>query len=278
MHMKHLRAFGLIIGLLVLMTGSWTTSAQDDSNIPQVTINATADGFNLSDSIPEGAATITVQNDTGDAVEADFFRLNPGVTVEDFEQAVSGDPLNMLGLGTYLPGIPVPPGATAEVTYHFLPGEYLLLNWPAEAPEEIIPFTVADVEGEGAAPPEADVELDMVNFAYNIPIRIAAGPQIWHIHNQGDQPHEMIIAGGPGTDLTAGELNQALLQLLAGEEVEEGPEPSIFVPPMSPGAELWITLDLEPGSYIVLCTFPNLNGNFEPHVALGMRQTFIVTE
>ncbi|MCI0712533.1 MAG: hypothetical protein L0154_20420, partial [Chloroflexi bacterium] len=90
-------------------------------------------------------------------------------------------------------------------------------------------------------------------------------------------PHEVIIAG-PDNAITARELNEALLQLLAGEEVDGGPGPIIFVPPVGQGEQLWLTLDLEPGTYIVVCSFPDVTGSGHVHAELGMRQTFIVTE
>ena len=138
------------------------------------------------------------------------------------------------------------------------------------------PFMVADSEGEGVAPPQADVEVVLVDFAFNAPIAITAGPQVWHIVNQGAQNHHMFVV--PLDDgMTAGAFNEFLLRLLAGEEVE-GQEPLIEWFAMSPGEQAWITYDLEPGTYAVVCVLPDFAGSGHNHAELGMRQIIIVTE
>ena len=46
--------------------------------------------------------------------------------------------------------------------------------------------------------------------------------------------------------------------------------------PMSPGTEAWTTLDLQPGTYVLLCFLPDINGDFSPHMNHGMMQVFHV--
>jgi len=142
-------------------------------------------------------------------------------------------------------------------------------------PEDVIPFTVARAGGEAPPVPEADVEVVMVDFAYDVPIAIPAGPQRWHIENRGTQPHEFELV--PLDDnMTVGGFNELLLRALSGDE-EGVPEPITFWI-ASPGVQGWITYDLEPGTYALVCEIPDLSGSEHNHAELGMRQIITVTE
>lgn len=275
-----MKKFTQLISMFIILTltaNVFVAQAQDDTDIPHVTIEATADGFVMPDAIPEGAVTVIVQNNSDAPAEADFYQLNEGVTATDFEERMAeGNPMVLLELGVLLPGLPVEPGAAAEVTYNFEAGNYVVLNWPADVPQEIIPFTVADEEGDGAAPPAADVSVDLTNFAFNMPIQVSVGEQVWHFSNMSEQPHEVILV--PIGDMTVQALNEILLTTMSGGEGPDDIAPVQFIPPMTSGAELWLDLDLEPGAYVIVCSFPDIFGDFTPHAMLGMRQTFIVTE
>lgn len=264
----------LILIMLVLSSGVLVMQAQD---IPQVTIEATTDGFVLPDAFPEGAVTVIVQNNSEELAEADFFKLNEGLTATDFEQLMAeGNPMAMLESGVLLPGLPVEPGMSVEVTYNFDAGNYIVMNWPADAPQGVIPFTVVDEDGDGAAPPPADVNVNLINFAFSMPIEVSAGEQLWHFSNMSAQPHEVIFV--PVGDRTVQEVNEILVTIMSGGEEPAEPAPMLFMPPMTSGAELWLPIDLEPGAYLVVCSIPDIFGDGTPHAMLGMRQTFIVTE
>lgn len=274
MYIKHFWIVGLVV-LLLLAPGT-IVQAQDGSEIPQITIEATADGLAAPDEIPEGIVQITFENNSEAPFAPVVARLSEGVTLEDVaaapEEGEGLEPifegkLSLLGVAFAMPGM------TVDVTFDFAPGTYVLVNTLNE--EQSQSFTVVEGDGNGAMPPEADVEVGLVDFAFNTPIAILAGPQLWHIQNTGDQPHEMLVV--PLDDaMTVGEFNQLLLGAIADEEAE-GPEAVIFWA-MSPGEQTWITFDLEPGTYAVVCSFPDTSGSGHVHAELGMRQIIIVTE
>ena len=281
MHAKHFRAVGLVM-LLVLMAGVWAAGAQDAGDIPHITIEATAEGFTIPEEMPEGVVQVTFENHSEAPFEPIVVRLSEGVTLEDVGAVAAAGPEAGMraifeGLLSLLGAVTVMPEMTVDVTFDFAPGTYVFANTAGGEPSSFQPFTVADSAGEGAAPPEADVEVGLVDFAFNAPIAVAAGPQLWHIQNVGDQLHEMIVVPMDDT-MTAGEFNQALLRSLAGElQEEEMVEPVIFWS-MSPGEQAWITYDLEPGTYAVVCNLPDVTGSGHNHAELGMRQIVIVTE
>ena len=283
MHAKHLRVVGLVM-LLVLMAGVWLVEAQDAGDIPHITIEATAQGFTVPEEMPEGVVQITFENHSEATIEAVVARLNEGVTLEDLGAAGAEGREAALALVSVLGGSIVMPEMTADVTFDLAPGTYLLSN-VASQEQAIQPFTVADSEGEGAAPPEANLEIVLLDFAFGMPIEIPAGPQLWHIQNLGDQPHIMIVAPLDDT-MTVGAFNQLLLRSIAGEDggqiapgiVSLGQIAPAIVWFMSPGEQAWITYDLEPGTYSVICGLPDMTGSGHNHAELGMRQIVIVTE
>lgn len=276
MHTKHIRVVGLLIGLLLLMAGVGSVMAQDTGDMPHITIEATAEGFSIPQEMPEGIVKITFENNSEAPIEPFLARLNEGVTFDNLVEALSqGGEEAAVGLVSLLGGPVVGPETDVDVTYDLVPGTYLLVDNVPEEPS-LQPFMVVDSEEEGSAPPEADVEMELVDFAFNTPIAVAAGPQVWRIANQGDQNHHMFIVP-LDNGMAAGEFNEFLLRLFAGEE-PEGPEPINGWFAMSPGEQAWITYDLEPGTYALVCVLPDMNGSGHIHAELGMRQILIVTE
>ena len=249
--------------------------AQEASSIPQVTIQATSEGLVVPEEMPGGIVQITVENNSEAIVGSVFARLNEGVSFEDFGAAMNAGDEGALGLIAFHGVMEVAPGAARTATLDLMPGEYILLNWPGEIPEEVIPFTVADAGGEAPPVPEADVEVTMIDFAYTVPIEIPAGPQRWHIQNRGTHLHDMLVL--PLDDnMSAGAFNELLQRALSGDDEGVPEEVAFWV--ASPGTQGWIAIDLEPGTYALICTLPDMSGSGRFHADLGMRQTIIVTE
>jgi hypothetical protein len=269
------------IGLLCI--GSFFATSvpilgQETADIPQVTIEVTTEGFSVPDEVPQGIVQVTVENNSETPIGPVFARLNDGVTPDDLWAVIKdgGDLAEQAAFerASVLGFLQLVPGETRDVIFDLTPGKYILLNWPGDVPDEIIPFTVTDTGSTTAAAPQADVEVTLVNFAFNVPITIPAGPQLWHISNRGDQPHE-IIALPIDANMTVGDFN-ALLQGLFSGTVAPPAEP-LFYLPMSPGEQAWISYDLSPGTYALLCGMPDTSGSNQLHVELGMRQIITVT-
>jgi hypothetical protein len=276
MHAKRIYVVSLVIGLLALMTGICPIGAQDTGDIPQITIEITAEGPALPEGMPEGAVHVTFANNSETQFDPLIIRLNDGVTYEALGAALEeGGEDAALSLVSLLGGLELTPGETNDAIFDFAPGAYLMVN-DATEDQSLFPFTVVDGEGDGAAPPDADVEITLVDFAFDVPIAITTGPLVWHIQNAGDQPHHMFIVP-LDDDMTPGEFNEFLLQILTGEE-SEGPEPIGGWSVMSPGEQVWIIYDLEPGTYALVCVLPDEEGSGHAHAELGMRQFINVTE
>ena len=122
---------------------------------------------------------------------------------------------------------------------------------------------------EAAAPPAPPagpnvVEVVAMDFGYRMPDTLPAGPTTFHMVNQGPAIHQIqLIRLGEGKTMAD----------FAKVNLDKGPPPSwiTFVGgPNSPvpGKSSDGTVDLTPGSYVVLCGIPAPDG--VPHVAKGM--------
>jgi hypothetical protein len=76
------------------------------------------------------------------------------------------------------------PNTSVDITYDLPAGDYLLLSLGAGAPD-IKPFTVAENEATPVEAPEADVTVELVEFAFALPDTLEAGAHTWEISNVG---------------------------------------------------------------------------------------------
>ena len=236
---------------------------------PTVTVELTDAGLALPDEVPSGVVAFDLTAAPG-ALPA---RLNEGVTLDQVNEALAQpDPFAALALVSLLGGA----SNTTDglLTVDLQPGEHVLVNFPEDGPPSVTPFTTGD--DSDAAAPEADVTVDLVDFNFGIPAEVESGPKVWQINNKGTQWHEMGIV-----KLSEGASVDDVLAMLQSEEQPDGPPPFeevAFWAPNSPGETGWVTWDLPPGEYTVICFLPDLAGDMTPHAAHGMVAQLTVTE
>ena len=114
------------------------------------------------------------------------------------------------------------------------------------------------------------VTITATDYAFSAPDTIPAGLTTLRMINPGREPHQAVVAGGPGK--TFAELEAAMLK--------EGPLPEWLTVPVGAGAvnsgdSSVVTAALTPGNYLILCFIPSLDGT--PHVAKGMFRRLVVT-
>lgn len=201
------------------------------------------------ETLQAGPVTVTVKNETKDPYHLSFARLNEGVTVEEVEKKIQSEKVLELITVAGSTTQAAKPGGEAQVTVEFPEGNYIALD-----PEAQIPFgsfEVVAAEGEFRRPP-ADHEIELGDFYFKFPEEVAAGPVSLNMTNAGEQSHEVSLTR-------------------VGDKEEEGE----FVLAPAPGGSIWANFDLEPGSYRVICFFPD-PASGKPHVRLGMKTTFVV--
>lgn len=262
------RTVRFLLSFVVFTLLTTAVFAQDD--ISSVSIVATDDGVDMPSEIPAGYVRFNIENNRSEAEFGPILaRLNEGVTMDDFMTAVSGeDPMGAVMLVTLYGGTGVEAGSTLDYISEMSPGDYVLLEFEGEG---FASFTVTGDAMDDVAEPESDVTMALLDFGFGVPAFVPAGPQVWHITNIGMQWHEISMVKAPDGINSVADARAAM----AAGDVEE-PEQVLFWAPTGAGTDTWITLDLEPGTYVLLCFLPDLNGDFSPHMDHGMMQVFVV--
>ncbi|MDX1994359.1 MAG: hypothetical protein SF029_18395 [bacterium] len=284
--MKNITRIALLVvifalsGLSVALAHEGEHAAQQETaqtDAPAVTVDITAEGVVAPAEFAEGVNAVTFTNNSEAPSMPLIARLNEGETVDSFMGAMANGPMAALPLVSLLGGTNIEPGASLTINYALQPGEYIIVDFNAEMPAPAT-FTVADVEGEGAEGPAADVTVSLLDFAFSIPLEIQAGEKVWQVQNLGNQWHEMVIARVD--EATAiGDYHDMLNAYMTAEDPEAAPfEDVAFWGPVNQGERAWFPVTLEPGTYVVICFLPDIMGEGHSHFQMGMVQLINVVE
>jgi len=269
----------LVMALMLAACGSVATSSQAASAIPEITIKADDYSFDAPDQIEAGLVKVNLVNDGQEPHHAQMVRLNDGVTLEQFQAALQEGEAAAFPLIAFVggPGL-VDPGLGSQVTLDLTPGQYLLLCFvpshdgvPHLAKGMVRPIEVVATETKNEiAKIEADTAVTLLDFSFTMPAEFKAGPQIWEITNEGQQPHEIMLV-----KLAEG---KTIADIQAFMEAPHGTPPFSQIggfQAINPGASGWLNLDLTPGEYVALCHVPD-PASGKAHEELGMVMPFSV--
>jgi len=285
--MKKYRILFLLLVSMLLTSLSVIALAQEATPEAAVgdnpTIVSAADGLTLPEGLVSGIVTLTLQNDTEVPFAPIIARLNDGKTMDDFMTAMQQGPAGVLAVVSLFGGAEAEPDSSVDITYDLPAGEYLLLSFGA-GPPDIKPFTIAESDADPVEAPEADVTAELTEFAFALPETMDAGPQTWEISNIGKQPHELMIFKVEDDanleDVTA----KFMDAIMAASSQQAGPpqmpyESAFSWSPMSPDTHAWVEVDLEPGTYVVICFIPDLSSQeMVSHFQHGMIKLITVSE
>ena len=292
------RTAGLTALLLFYLTvyGQESTTSQMAGG-EETTYTFTGESLEGPTQLPAGFRIITLQNDVeGASLDITLFRITGDATVEDVAAAFAavdqafggGNPVEAINevseMGELWGGPATESGMRSSVGIDLPEGRYAVVGTVHQhgqgqegppAPARYVTTTL-DVTpaAEATEAPQADVTVQMVDFAFTLPAGIQAGPQMWEVVNRGEQLHHLVLAR-----LQEGKTMEDLQTFMQGGE--QGPPPVDQVGQtniLSSGVSNYITLDLTPGTYLTLCLIPDHHGDATgaPHVALGMMQTFLI--
>ncbi len=269
--------------IVVLLTALVTISAvaQDEMEYPTIVTNA--DGITLPEGLVSGVTTLTLQNDTEIDFQPAIARFVEGATMEDFMAAMQAqDFAGMLATVSVLGSPSVKPGEAVDVTYDLAAGDYVFLNFAPAAPPTILPFTVAENEGEPVEAPEEDVEIQMVDFAFAMPIELTTEEVVWKFTNAGEQTHEMVVFSVEEDD-TVDSVSEAMMEAMMaatpGARPEWPYEDAFSFVGISPGETAWMNVELAPGTYAAVCFIPDVTSEeMMTHLQHGMIVLFTVSE
>jgi len=245
-----------------------------------------------------------------DAWGIDFVMLPEGMTVDDVAAALSGPPPGAEGEGgegmdmaspesmegmdmgspeagaapedpfaflynTYLAGGPgALSGETTQATIYLEPGTYAVLAFGFGTPAELTVTGTADPAAPGAIAADATITETGTSGSFDFTGTLPEGQGILEIYNDSDQPHfvEAIYSPNPITEE----------EVMAFLMTEEGATPAAGGPDMSQLSVAFITgtqsaettqyvsVDLQPGYYVLLCFVPDPEREGIPHAFEGM--------
>ena len=224
--------------------------------------------------LPAGLVRLRLVNDGSDIHEALIVRLiadsgSAAAYVAAWRRGVFWPPFARDVGGTAL----TRPGDSSDVWLRLEPGRYVVICTKGDHLDRgmAADLTVTDPSGGSLPPPAADLELELDDYAFRFPARVAAGPHVVHVVNRGSEPHELDIyrvpPGGRFEDLEA--------WFDGGEQGLPPFETAGGGADLYPDHEEWISMALPPGHYLIVCTIRRgLKDDGTPHYGLGMRWTF----
>jgi len=265
-------------------TDALTSEIGGESGINEVTFIGTEYAFEGPASVPAGWTRFTFENQGELPHDLQPVYLEEGRTLSDVMTALAGEgPPDWVKL---YGGVSAQPGETESFLVDLEPGNYVLISFgeaesglPDAAQGMIAELTVTETDTVAADVelPEADAEINMVDFAFNVEDEIQSGEQLLYVTNTGTELHELIVfrlkEGRTMEDVQA-----VLEQEMAGEQIAEEDLPMDFFygTQLSPGVEMYATQDFEPGIYVFICFIPSPENDMTPHYELGMIDQVVV--
>jgi hypothetical protein len=237
--------------------GSATTGTTTAGTGQVLAIDATEYAFKTLGSIPGGVTTVQLRNLGKEKHEAQFVKLNPGVTLDQVIAALQqeGPPPDIF---TFEGGpAEVIPNKTAEVMLNLQQGNYVLLCFvsspdgqPHAAKGMVLPITVNAPSGTASALPagKGTIALGTAN-GFDLPATLPSGKNIYQITNKSTNPRAFFYGTIPA-DKTIDDVNASLNDPNANE-------PDWFTPlggmdGLKANGTGAVTLDLAPGKYVAV--------------------------
>jgi hypothetical protein len=245
-----------------------------------VTIKATEYAFDAPAEIPAGLTTFRLVTKGKEGHHASLVKLTDGKTFDDFKVAIQKAgplPAWMVAMGG--PN-PPRPGGISEETQLVEPGNYVIVCFvpsadgvPHLAKGMMRPLTVTPntaYNASAVASPEPDLIVKLVDYGFESSKPFTAGRHVIRIENAATQDHELVLVR-----LAPGKTAQ---EFAAWVEKMDGPPPGETIGGLAavhPGGYGFITADLAPGEYGLLCFVPDAKDG-KPHVMHGMMQGFTI--
>ena len=257
-----------------------TTAGAASSTTPNVvTVRAVDFAYEAPAQIPAGLTTFRLANDGETFHHLQILRLDSARTLADLRKALAKPgPLPRWAVEVGGPNAP-DPKAEANATLDMQPGRYALVclvdlpdGVPHMAKGMMRELTVTPAVGGMAAAPSPDVVMTLRDYDFELSKPLAAGRQTIAVRTAASsQPHEVeLIRIAPG---------KTAEQVLAWMRKSEGPPPGQGlggVAGMAAGSTNYFTVDLTPGTYLLICFIPDAKDG-KPHFLHGMTKTVTVS-
>ena len=269
---------GLLLLILFSLSACQPVQAPAASAIPEFTIVVSDDAVSAPKVVPGGIVRVTIQNNGSIPMDIGLARVLEGSTPEEVIALAQGGEetfIPLLTKASFLPSFnPIAPGGERWAYIDLRTGIFIVdatehvEGMPVTgAPHLNATFTANEIVGTVA--PQADVTVEMVDFAYAMPDEILAGPQLWEFTNNGGQWHMMFVVS-----LAEGATVEDVMAFLGDPTMAPpGPPPFEFapdagIPPIGVGERVWLESSLAPGEYLVGCPVPDVAAIFAGEMPL----------
>jgi hypothetical protein len=249
------------------------------TGMPQVTIDAADFSYTAPETLNAGWVRVKLMNVGKEPHHVQFMRLNDGVTLQQFQEALKQGEGPALALVQLAGGVgAVDPSSAATAVINLPAGNYVIAcfvtsadNVPHLAKGMIKPLTVTAATGATASEPTATTTVRLKDFAIDMPDTLPAGNSVIKVINDGPEFHEWNIfrlgEGKTAQDIFAWFGNPA------------GPPPFSAIGGLNGLSKNFVgyaELDLKPGTYLAICNIPSGANQGKPHSELGMLKQFTV--
>lgn len=254
-----------------------------ESPVHEMSITATAEGWDAPASTPAGWTRITLSNESDGLRQAAFLRLEDDKTMDDVFAAIEAgmeEPAEWMVPFGGVSG--VSPGESTTVSVNLDAGQYIVVDpvptadgVPGMAKGYFMPLVVEESDVATSAP-AADLTVNLVDYAFEVDYdAFSAGSHTIQVTNSGPQEaHELVVVR-----LDEGVTVQDFLGAFA-PDAPGGPLPGQFVAGTAAfieGSDNYLEVDLEEGAaYGIICFLPSPTNQGAPHFMLGMVGEFTV--
>jgi hypothetical protein len=246
------------------------TAAGTAAEIPQITITAQDDAFEMPDELPAGFVSITFANGGTLNHHGFVLRLLEGVTLEQAMEAMNAEmegseassENEIYDLAFFLPD--TDPGTTNQATVELVPGQWVIVSFSMDAASDGPPvpdwakglikqFSVVETDGVVTAP-EADLVVTIGADDFEMPSEVAAGEQTLQIVNATGGADGYAFVVKLGEDTTVEDLLAAFEAMFAGQEPEKMPVVSTVGGLMgyNLGESYYTTINFARGNYAII--------------------------
>lgn len=189
-------------------------------------------------------------------------------------EAAAEDPFAFL-YETYLPGGPgALNGETGQATIFLEPGTYAVGAFGLGTPVELTVTGTADPAAPGAVAADATITETGTSGSFDFTGTLPEGEGVIEIYNDSDQPHFVEAIYSP-TPITEDDVMGLLMMEEGATPAPGGPDFSQISVAFITGTQSaettqYITADLQPGYYVLLCFVPDPQQGGIPHAFAGM--------
>jgi hypothetical protein len=250
-------------------TSAGAGQARPASALPVIHVAMTGKKITVSGALQSGGVRVASSVTGESSGQPTFIRLDPGVTVAQFERAlpaIGADPNNLYGIGRIVMSAMAPKG-TSSVQVSLAPGHYVAGDIAPSGVPPLAAFTVTPASAPARLPrPAATVAA--IEFAFRGASRLHDG-ELVRFENRGFLVH-MIVAMRGSSLAGARQIARLLYQGRDRQAQKLSSGFASYANLLSHAAAQQLIVSSKPGYWVLACFMDTQDGR--EHTQLGMER------